>query len=342
MFTSFVLFSQNKKTCSTSDIDELIDLNSITKCTVKKVEESNSPGDVKIQVSARRRVVRKNQVRSLIEEEKKHELADLNIDSSIDKSLSLSNKDVKQVLFNAVDSSPLFTSCETKLVKDQKRCFHQNILSHVNSNLEYPTNSYNKGIQGKVLVQFIIDVNGKVKDLNAKGPYQGEELVTEAKRIINKLPTLIPAKHLGKPVEVVYALPITFSINTEANTASKKLITSGKVYSFDSLDAIPYFNSCKRKDESCFHNKLMQHINENFYYPEEAIDKNIQGRVMVNFTIDKEGDVLDIVAKGPVNGGILEEATISLFSMLPKLSPGIINGQKVNSEFSFPIDYNLN
>ena len=66
------------------------------------------------------------------------------------------------------------------------------------------------GIQGRVYVSFMIDVNGNVVGVKSRGP--DKNLEKEAQRIIDKLPKMIPGKQRGKPVRVPYSIPITFRL----------------------------------------------------------------------------------------------------------------------------------
>ncbi len=75
-------------------------------------------------------------------------------------------------------------------------------------------------------------------------------------------------------------------------------------------------------------------------YPETAIDKNIQGTVMVQFVVDKEGRMTDIQAiSGPEE--LQAEAVRAIRSSQGKWNPGIQNGRKVKSYKKQPITFSL-
>lgn len=75
-------------------------------------------------------------------------------------------------------------------------------------------------------------------------------------------------------------------------------------------------------------------------YPEAAIDKNIQGTVMVQFVVDKEGRITDIQAiSGPEE--LQTEAVRAIRSSQGKWNPGIQNGRKVKSYKRQPIVFSL-
>jgi protein TonB len=70
----------------------------------------------------------------------------------------------------------------------------------------------NLGLFGrqKIKVIFKIDKNGDVIDIRARAPHP--KLEWEAIRVIGMLPKMKPGLKLGKPVNVQYALPITFNV----------------------------------------------------------------------------------------------------------------------------------
>jgi protein TonB len=81
----------------------------------------------------------------------------------------------------------------------------------LNKNIVYPDISVKNGIQGRVLVGFVITQDGNVKDAEVVGgvdPY----LDAEALRLVRMMPKWKPGKQGGKPVNVKYTLPITFRL----------------------------------------------------------------------------------------------------------------------------------
>ena len=86
------------------------------------------------------------------------------------------------------------------------------LLKFIDANIKYPAEAKQKGIEGKVLVQFIIDEKGNVVDLKVlKGIGYGCD--EEALRVIKLLPGWIPGKQGGKPVKVKMVIPFSFKLN---------------------------------------------------------------------------------------------------------------------------------
>jgi protein TonB len=82
-------------------------------------------------------------------------------------------------------------------------------------------------------------------------------------------------------------------------------------------------------------------LHKNLNYPEDAIEKGIQGPVMIQFIVDKEGNVSDIeVVSGPTDGGLREEA-IRVIRKSGKWTPAIQNGRVVKSYKRQPVIFQM-
>lgn len=116
---------------------------------------------------------------------------------------------------------------------------------------------------------------------------------------------------------------------------------SGVGVPFAVVDQTPVFPGCENAADprSCFREKIQKHIRKHFRYPEEAQQQGIQGRVAIMFTIDKQGNIVDIRKRGP--SPILEKEAVRIIERLPKMTPGEQKGQPVNVPFSIPITFRL-
>ena len=75
-------------------------------------------------------------------------------------------------------------------------------------------------------------------------------------------------------------------------------------------------------------------------YPESAVRNGIQGRVMVEFVIGKDGNVTDVrVVKGVSEE--LDAEAIKVVSASPKWKPAKVNGNKVRSSMTIPVEFRL-
>jgi TonB family protein len=75
-------------------------------------------------------------------------------------------------------------------------------------------------------------------------------------------------------------------------------------------------------------------------YPAEAIRDGIQGKVMVDFVIGKDGKVTDVrVVKGVSEE--LDAEALRIVSASPKWKPGRMNGNKVRTSLTIPVEFKL-
>lgn len=85
---------------------------------------------------------------------------------------------------------------------------------------------------------------------------------------------------------------------------------------------------------------LMKYLSGNIKYPEQAKEKNTQGRVLVSFVVEKNGSISNVkVVKGIGNG--CDEEAVRVISAMPKWKPGMQNGKKVRVSFAIPISFKL-
>jgi len=86
-------------------------------------------------------------------------------------------------------------------------------------------------------------------------------------------------------------------------------------------------------------NFLYQWVIENYRYPQEALEKKIEGRVIVTLRIDKEGHLSIKEVKG--RNPLLEEEACRIFDGFPQFSPALLRGKPVNILYNYPIVFRL-
>jgi len=86
--------------------------------------------------------------------------------------------------------------------------------------------------------------------------------------------------------------------------------------------------------------KLMQYLGKNTKFPEIAKDNNIQGRVFVQFVIDKKGKVVDVeIARGV--DPYLDKEALRVVKSMPSWKPGKQRGKPVKVSYIVPINFKL-
>lgn len=87
----------------------------------------------------------------------------------------------------------------------------EKLLSDISNSINYPFQSAKQGIQGKVIVKFVVDEKGSTSNISILVGVN-PELDQEAIRVVRNLRKFIPASRDGEPVAVYYMIPITFRI----------------------------------------------------------------------------------------------------------------------------------
>ena len=114
--------------------------------------------------------------------------------------------------FAIVESVPVFPGCEGAKNNDERTaCFNSQIRKFIAKNYKFPEMARQMGLQGKVYVNFVIEKNGKISNIEV---VRGVDplLDDEAVRVVKKLPKLQPAKQRGRPVRSRFTLPFNLKL----------------------------------------------------------------------------------------------------------------------------------
>jgi len=84
---------------------------------------------------------------------------------------------------------------------------------------------------------------------------------------------------------------------------------------------------------------LQYFLHKNLRYPANARENGIQGVVVIGYTVDEEGKLVDIAAVQPVAG--LTEEALRVVKKMPKWNPGTVYGEPVKVYFRLPVTFQL-
>ena len=129
-------------------------------------------------------------------------------------------------VFYVVETMPLFNGGDPA----------PEFRKYIAQNLEYPESAAEKGVDGKVIVQFAVNKNGQVVDavvVRSVDP----ALDKEALRVVNSSPRWTPGEHEGEPVKVLFTFPINFVLQDSEDDSKK--ITSFTLKNTDGSEANP-------------------------------------------------------------------------------------------------------
>lgn len=106
----------------------------------------------------------------------------------------------EQQIFQVVENMPEFPGGNAAL------------MAYLKKNIKYPTICQEQGIQGRVIVQFVVNADGSIVDpqvIKPINPY----LDKEALRVVSGMPKWKPGEQRGKAVRVKFTLPVTFRLS---------------------------------------------------------------------------------------------------------------------------------
>ena len=85
---------------------------------------------------------------------------------------------------------------------------------------------------------------------------------------------------------------------------------------------------------------MEQFINNNIKYPAEAKSKNIQGKVYVQFVVEKDGSISDVTIRRGAHK-LLNQEAIRVVKLMPNWVPGSTRGKTVRVRYTLPITFSL-
>ncbi|MDE6347936.1 MAG: TonB family protein [Bacteroides sp.] len=212
------------------------------------------------------------------------------------------------------------------------------LMAYLAKNIRYPEKAQKEGTQGRVTVQFIVEKDGSISHVK---PLRGvqPELDAEAVRVISSMPKWKPGTQRGEAVRVRYTVPVVFRLTGE-NTAVKYIpvpaendtTTPEEGGIFEVVEQMPEYPGGM--------SAMMEFISKNIKYPEAAQKAKTQGRVIIQFIVDTEGNVTSPKIIRGVDPQLDAEA-IRLTTIMPKWKPGSQRGQTVNVKYTVPIMFQL-
>ncbi|MCB9308673.1 MAG: energy transducer TonB [Lewinellaceae bacterium] len=119
-------------------------------------------------------------------------------------------------IFKIVEQMPRFPGCEDKGTdKEKDECAKTLMLQYIYNTLKYPAIARENGVEGQVVLQFVVDREGKItetkimRDIGAGCGAAAESVVLG----MNDMPQRwTPGKQRGRPVKVLYTLPVKFKL----------------------------------------------------------------------------------------------------------------------------------
>ena len=168
----------------------------------------------------------------------------------------------------------------------------------------------------------------------AAAPAEAEEAPAAVSESMNKAIEAIEAAEEVDAREAIEKLAAAQSEGMVESVAEILEKNPDAVIPFAAVENKPGFNGGDANDFSKW-------VSENIQYPQAAIDSKIEGRVILQFTVSKEGDVKDVEVLRGVNE-LLDAEAVRVVSASPKWEAGSQNGVPVAVKYTFPVIFRLN
>ena len=175
------------------------------------------------------------------------------------------------------------------------------------------------------------------KNTGSKKAQAAEEAETPVENVANAMDQAIEAIEADASMDAKAALEKLSSADASGLVETPEEMLKNNpnaAIPFSVVENKPTFNDSDA-------NEFSKWVSEQMQYPQDAIDQNIQGRVVLQFTVNKEGQVEDVQVVRGVNEALDNEA-VRVVTASPKWEPGTQNGNPVNVRYIFPVVFRLN
>jgi protein TonB len=108
-------------------------------------------------------------------------------------------QEVTQKVFDVVEEMPSYPGGPAAL------------MSYLNSNIRYPVVAQENGVQGRVVISFVVETDGSITQVKVARSVD-PSLDKEAERVVSAMPHWKPGRQNGQAVRVKYNVPVTFKL----------------------------------------------------------------------------------------------------------------------------------
>lgn len=180
-------------------------------------------------------------------------------------------------VFRSVDQMPQFPGGDAALMK------------YLSSHIQYPAMAAENNVQGKVILQFVVEKDGSVGEVKVARSVD-KDLDKEAVRVVKTLPRFTPGRQNGQVVRVWYTLPVTFKLKYDATSLGCDFVelSTKEKEDLDLRNGVKVvgINPGKFKNAGIRDGFIITDINNYIVNSLEDVD-NIYNKIMFSSEIDK-------------------------------------------------------
>ena len=209
-------------------------------------------------------------------------------------------------------------------------------MKFLSKNIKFPAQAAENGIQGRVIIQMVVTKEGDIAEAKV---VRGVDplLDAEALRVINSMPKWKPGRQEGKAVNVKYTIPVMFKLTGDNSSDKKEADTQQEA----KVDENGIHQVCEEMPEfPGGMQECMKWLGKNIKYPTTAQEKGIQGRVIMQFVVERDGSITEPKVVRGVDPDLDKEA-LRVISIMPNWKPGKHKGEAVRVKYTLPVMYRL-
>ena len=189
------------------------------------------------------------------------------------------------------------------------------LQSHICDNTRYPKEAEEQGIEGNVYVSVTVQPDGSLTNEHVvRGAHP--LLDNEALRVVRTLTDWKPAYINRATVPETFVITVPFKVEQQ------------KIYNV--VKYMPRF----------YHSNPLEYIENHTQYPPEAKEQGIEGKVFVQFIIERNGEITNVKVRHPVHP-LLDKEAMRIIREMPRWAPGMQNGEPVRVSYVLPVEFRL-
>lgn len=216
---------------------------------------------------------------------------------------------------------------------------HNSLKKRITMMLTKKSNPWNRA---KILLTVPVAAVAVVAFATPKAESLSKEIEHDSNALVNSVVRSMPGT--ATPVAISQGEAVASGVQDETVASEAVAADSlrgrvGSVAAGDSKDGAPVFDVVEEQPQyPGGTNALMAYLRENIKYPAEAAKAGIEGRVIVQFVVGKDGTVRDIKPVKSVSQELDAEA-VRVVAAMPKWVPGYQSGEAVNVRYTLPINF---
>ncbi len=220
--------------------------------------------------------------------------------------------------------------------------------------ITYPPSAIADRAEGRVFVEVIVEKNGQLLPEHVqivRGVHPA--LDEEALRVMRRSPRWRPGTHEGQVVRVKMVVPIFFTLGQAVDDKAVELAADLPKSDAGSAAVDSPATRQAQSDEATFviveqqpefpggMKALYVWLSKEIYYPDQARQARIEGRVLVDFVVGKDGNLREVeVARGI--DPELDSIAVQMMRRCPPWTPGLQRGEPVSVKMTLPVLFRLN